>query len=84
MVSSAVDFFRGKGVKEIQALDSRCPALERVYERLGFKAAFSSQKPLRLMGWTWIKEIPREYFYNGDNWYFTYANCESDMFPLEV
>ena len=84
MVSFAIDFFRKRGAKEIQALDSRCPALERVYKRLGFKAAFSSQKPLRLMGWTWIKEIPREYFYNGDNWYFTYADCESDMFPLQV
>jgi len=84
MVSFAADFFKRKGAKEVQALDSRCPALERVYERLGFKAAFSSQKPLRLLGWTWIKEIPREYFYNGDNWYFTYADCESDMLPPEI
>ena len=84
MVSSAVDFFRGKGVKEIQALDSRGPALKRVYKRLGFKARFSGQKPLRLLGWTWVEEIPKDYFYNGDNWYFTYADCESDMLPLEV
>lgn len=84
MTAFAVDFFRGKGVKEIQALDSRCPALKRVYKRLGFKARFGGQKPLRLIGWTWIEEIPKDYFYNGDNWYFTYADCKSDMFPLEV
>jgi hypothetical protein len=84
MVSFAIDFFKKRGAKEIQALESRCPALKKIFRRLGFKAAFSSQKPLRLMGWAWIKEIPREYFYNGDNWYFTYADCESDMLPLEV
>lgn len=84
MVDFAVRFFKKRGAKEVQALDSRCPRLKEVYRRLGFRASFSRQKPLRLMGWTWIDEIPKDYFYNGDNWYFTYADCESDMMSVQV
>jgi hypothetical protein len=84
MVDFAVGFFKKMGAKEVQALESRCPALKNVYRRLGFRASFSGQKPLRLMGWTWIEDIPKNYFYNGDNWYFTYADCESDMMSVRV
>jgi hypothetical protein len=82
MAEFAVQFFKKRGAKEVRALESRCPALQDVYRRLGFKASFSRQKPLRLIGWTWIDDIPKDYFHNGDNWYFTYADCESDMMPV--
>ncbi len=84
LITFALEFFEKRGVDTVQAFESTCPELSKALKRNGFSHRLTTQRPMKMQAWQREDDIPPEIFHNPKNWYFTYADCESDLFPLQV
>ena len=83
LVFFALRFLEERGVDTVQAFESTCPELKKAFKRNGFSHRLSTQRSMQMQGWQREDYVPPEFFYNPDNWYFTYADSDFEMLPPE-
>ncbi len=81
LVSFALRFFEERRVDTVQALESTCPELKKAFTRNGFSPRLTTQRSMQMQAWQREDYVPPEFFYNPDNWYFTYADSDFEMLP---
>ncbi len=79
LLSGVTDRFREAGADLVHGLGSPVEPLMRAYRAAGFKANPEHSRESQYIAYNRIEDLDQDAFYNGDNWYVTLGDSDTDF-----